>query len=198
MAFDHGLQAVPQCRPVGRVGQPVTDDRRGGGGYPHRRQLGATDEPAPPQLRRAVRPAGHVRQYGRPGPGGPAPGEPGRSYVQDGRPARRAPTARFAQHGAVAHPQGKRAGQGQPGRVRAERADGHRHRGGADVEGERPGQVVDRRSADPRVDQVGEQPAVRGQQHLAAVQHALGCAVHVDRHARHPADGGDVLVQALQ
>ncbi|MGW1541885.1 hypothetical protein ACWCPM_16920 [Streptomyces sp. NPDC002309] len=196
--FDLGLQPLPQCRPVGRVGQPVTRDRRGGCRHSHRRQLGGADETAPSQLRRAVRPAGHVRQHGGPGPGGSAPDEARGSYVQDGRRAGCAPAARFAQDGAVAHAQGQRAAQGQSGRVPAERTEGHRHRGGADVQGERPGQLVGRRSADPHVDQAGEQPAVRGQQHLAAVQRALGRAVHVDGHARHPADGGDVLVQALQ
>ncbi|WP_244184179.1 hypothetical protein [Streptomyces cellostaticus] len=137
-------------------------------------------------------------QLRRAGPGGAAPGQPGRPHVEDGDTAGHAAAARFAQHRAVADPQRQRPVQGEPGDVLAERADGHRDGGGAEVQGQRAGQVGDRLPGDPGVDHVGVQPAVRGQQHLPAPQIADGRTVHVDGDAGHPAHLRPLLAQALQ
>ncbi|MFF3467334.1 hypothetical protein ACWCQN_28850 [Streptomyces sp. NPDC001984] len=66
-------QALAQPRPVGLVGEPVSRDGGGGWRHPHRQQLRVADELASPQLRRAVRTAGHDRQFRRPGPSGAPP-----------------------------------------------------------------------------------------------------------------------------
>ncbi|MEU7384050.1 MULTISPECIES: hypothetical protein [unclassified Streptomyces] len=108
------------------------------------------------------------------------------------------PAAGFAQDGPVPDAQGQRGAQGQPGSVLAEGADVHRDGRRADVQGDVPGQVADRLAGDTDVDPVGEQPAVRRQQHLPPPQLSGERAVHVDRDPRHPADGPPVLLQALE
>ncbi|MGW3954797.1 hypothetical protein ACWEKM_28570 [Streptomyces sp. NPDC004752] len=196
--FRFGGQVLPQDGPVRRVGEPVPGDRGHRGRHAHGEQLRTTDQPAAPQLRHPVRNTGHGGQLRRPGPARAPAGQQRRTDVQHGHPARHPAASGFAQHGTVADPQGQGSVQRQPGGVRAERADGHRDGRGADVQGDRPGQVVDRCADDPDVDEVGEQPSLRREQHLTAPERSGRGTVRVDRDPRHPADGGACLVQCLQ
>ncbi|WP_245238307.1 hypothetical protein [Streptomyces roseochromogenus] len=154
MALDLGGQPIPQSDPVRVVHQPVPRDRFGGSQDAHRQQVGAPDQPAAAQFAGAVRAAGQSGEFGGTGPAGATPGQPGRSYVQDGGPAGRTTAARFAQHRAVADPQGQSPGEGEAGGVVAERTDGDGHGGGADVQGDRTGQAGDRLPGDPDVEHI--------------------------------------------
>ncbi|MFI6567495.1 hypothetical protein [Streptomyces sp. NPDC050534] len=188
-------QALAQPRPVGGVGQPVPGDGRGRCGNAHREQLRAPDQPAPPELRRPVRGAGHGGELRGPGAPRAAPGEPGRPDVEHGRGAGHPSASRLAQHGAVADPQRQFPAQGQPGRVLAQWTDGHRDGGGTAVQSDGPGQVGGGFPGDPDVDEPGAQPALRRQQDGSPPEGAGAGPVHVDGHARHTADGVPVLVQ---
>ncbi|MFJ5558682.1 hypothetical protein ACIQCD_15030 [Streptomyces sp. NPDC093250] len=189
-----GAEPVPQRRPVLGIGQPVTGDGHRGGGGSHGLQLRTAHQAAPSQFGRAVRVAGQAGQFGRSGPGRSTPGQIRRADVQHGHPARGAPScAGFPQHRPVADPQRQPAGGRQPRRVRAERPYGHRHGGGAEVQGGLTGEVADGRSGDPDVERSGEQPAVRRPQHPAPAECGVRGPVYVDGHPRHAADGGPVL-----
>ncbi|MGV9697747.1 hypothetical protein ACWDTR_18585 [Streptomyces sp. NPDC003470] len=154
-------EARAQPCPVAGVGQPVPGDGLGGRGHSHREQFRTPDEPAPPELGRAVRASGRRGQLLGAGAAGAPPGQRWRTHVEDGHRAGDAGAARFAQDGAVTDAQGQRAAQRQPRGVRAQRADGHRHRGRPDVQRRVPGQFGDRFPGDADVGQRGEQPAVR-------------------------------------
>ncbi|MFE0510684.1 hypothetical protein [Streptomyces sp. NPDC058964] len=191
-------QVLAQRRPVAGVREPVPGHGHGGRRHAHRAQFRPLDQPAPPHFSGLVRQACHGRQLGRSDPCRAPPGQARGPHVQHRHAAGPAPAARFAQHGTVADAQRQASAGSQPRGVVAQGTDGHRDCGGADVQGDRPRQVGNRLTGDPDVDEIREQPSLRGQQHVPAPQVTGGGPVHVDRHTPHPADRGALLLQGLQ